>query len=174
LAYKNHGLNDSALSWVLIREVESNSIHAAEAAAIRIFASAFRRIASEVFACPSKEVARSVLMFASKTRVPFINTPAKEFNKQDIVATDWQGIPLSKNPVEDATDFVLSSECGSEDQMLEAFDLLPMNVAELIPHLFMVSAVLIGRGLSYNERKPLIQQYAMGWRTARIPLLEAA
>ena len=29
------------------------------------------------------------------------------------------------------------------------------------------NAVLIGRGLSYDQRKPIIKQYAMDWRMER-------
>jgi len=35
------------------------------------------------------------------------------------------------------------------------------------------NAVLIGRGLQYEQRKPIIKQYAMDWRMANTPQLAA-
>lgn len=41
---------------------------------------------------------------------------------------------------------------------------------DLLAHLQERNAVLIGRGLQYDQRKPIIKQYAMDWRMAHITL----
>lgn len=41
----------------------------------------------------------------------------------------------------------------------------------LLAHLEERNAVLIGRGASYDQRKPMLKQYAMDWRMARTPEL---
>lgn len=52
-------------------------------------------------------------------------------------------------------------------------DALPSDQLDLLAHLQERNAVLIGRGLSYDQRKPMIQHYAMDWRMAReIPQIE--
>jgi hypothetical protein len=51
-------------------------------------------------------------------------------------------------------------------------DLMPMQDLDLLAHLQERNAVLITRGLSYEQRKPMLQQYAYDWRMARQPLLE--
>jgi hypothetical protein len=44
---------------------------------------------------------------------------------------------------------------------------------DLLAHLQERNAVLIGRGLQYDQRKPIIKQYAMDWRMAHAPQLAA-
>lgn len=46
-------------------------------------------------------------------------------------------------------------------------DALPADQLDLLAHLQERNAVLIGRGLEYDKRKPMIQQYAMDWRMER-------
>lgn len=50
---------------------------------------------------------------------------------------------------------------GLDRDALSAADLA------LLCHLEERNAVLIGRGLSYDQRKPMMKQYAMDWRLAR-------
>lgn len=45
-------------------------------------------------------------------------------------------------------------------------DSLPTDQLDLLAHLQARNAVLIGRGLSYDQRKPIVKQYAMDWRMA--------
>ena len=42
---------------------------------------------------------------------------------------------------------------------------------QLLAHLEERNAVLLGRGLPYEQRKPMLKQYAMDWRMARTPLI---
>lgn len=50
-------------------------------------------------------------------------------------------------------------------------DQLPSEDLDLLAYLQERNAVLIGRGLSYEQRKPVIKQYAMDWRMPQLPLL---
>lgn len=50
-------------------------------------------------------------------------------------------------------------------------DALSSTDLALLAHLEERNAVLIGRGLSYEQRKPIIKQYAMDWRMARAPAI---
>lgn len=65
--------------------------------------------------------------------------------------------------------WALTGEFKSVDR-----DALPTDQLNLLAHLQERNAVLIGRGLSYDQRKPMIQQYAMDWRMSSVALLEAA
>lgn len=54
-------------------------------------------------------------------------------------------------------------------------DTLPIADLDLLAHLQERNAVLIGRGLGYEQRKPIVKAYAMDWRMARMtPSAEAA
>lgn len=44
---------------------------------------------------------------------------------------------------------------------------------DLLAHLQERNAILITRGLQYDQRKPILKQYAMDWRMARLPLISA-
>lgn len=52
-------------------------------------------------------------------------------------------------------------------------DALSSSELALLAHLEERNAVLIGRGLAYDQRKSMLRQYAMDWRIARTPALEA-
>lgn len=52
-------------------------------------------------------------------------------------------------------------------------DALPAEQLDLLAHLQERNAVLIGRGLDYGQRKPMLQQYAMDWRLANAMALPA-
>ncbi len=65
--------------------------------------------------------------------------------------------------------FILAGEFKSLDR-----DGLSESDLSLLAYLEERNAVLIGRGLSYDQRKPMLQQYAMDWRIERQPALEAA
>lgn len=58
----------------------------------------------------------------------------------------------------------------------QSVDREALTTAELdmLSYLQERNAVLIGRGLDYETRKPIIKQYAMDWRMANAPALEAA
>ena len=58
--------------------------------------------------------------------------------------------------------------CG-EFQKLER-DSLSDAELELLAFLEQRNAVLIGRGLSYDQRKPILKQYAMDWRMDRLAI----
>lgn len=44
---------------------------------------------------------------------------------------------------------------------------------DLLAHIEMRNAVLIGRDIPYDQRKSMLRQYAMDWRIAHTPALEA-
>ncbi len=50
-------------------------------------------------------------------------------------------------------------------------DSLSAQELDLLAHLEERNAVLLGRGLPYEQRKPMLEQYAMDWRMARTPLI---
>lgn len=50
-------------------------------------------------------------------------------------------------------------------------DALPAADLDLLAHLQERNAVLIGRGVAYDERKPLLKHCAMDWRMARVGLI---
>ena len=50
-------------------------------------------------------------------------------------------------------------------------DRLSSQELDLLAHLEERNAVLLGRGLPYEQRKPMLKQYAMDWRMARTPLI---
>ena len=50
-------------------------------------------------------------------------------------------------------------------------DSLSAQELDLLAHLEERNAVLLGRGLPYEQRKPMLKQYAMDWRMARTPLI---
>ena len=50
-------------------------------------------------------------------------------------------------------------------------DSLSSQELDLLAHLEERNAVLLGRGLPYEQRKPMLKQYAMDWRMARTPLI---
>lgn len=52
-------------------------------------------------------------------------------------------------------------------------DSLSSQELDLLAHLEERNAVLLGRGLPYEQRKPMLKQYAMDWRMARTPLITA-
>lgn len=54
--------------------------------------------------------------------------------------------------------WVLTGEFKSVER-----DTLPPNQLDLLAHLQERNAVLIGRGLAYDQRKPMLKQYAMDW-----------
>lgn len=47
-------------------------------------------------------------------------------------------------------------------------DALPTDQLNLLAHLQERNAVLIGRDIGYDQRKPMIKQYAMDWRMANL------
>ena len=53
-------------------------------------------------------------------------------------------------------------------------DALGADELALLSHLEERNAVLIGRGLTYDQRKPILKQYAMDWRMARQPAIAGA
>lgn len=53
-------------------------------------------------------------------------------------------------------------------------DALPADQLDLLAYLQERNAVLIGRDVSYDQRKPLLKQYAMDWRYARVAHLAPA
>lgn len=62
---------------------------------------------------------------------------------------------------------VISGEFkGLDRDALSAADL------DLLAHIETRNAVLIGRGLAYDQRKAMLRQYAMDWRLAHAPALE--
>ena len=50
-------------------------------------------------------------------------------------------------------------------------DSLSAQELDLLAHLEERNAVLLGRGLPYEQRKPMLKQYAMDWRMVRTPLI---
>lgn len=50
-------------------------------------------------------------------------------------------------------------------------DSLSLQELDLLAHLEERNAVLLGRGLPYEQRKPMLKQYAMDWRMERTPIL---
>lgn len=52
-------------------------------------------------------------------------------------------------------------------------DGLGSDELDLLAHLEARNAVLIGRGVQYDQRKPMLKQYAMDWHMAHTPLLGA-
>jgi len=48
-------------------------------------------------------------------------------------------------------------------------DTLSADDLDLLAYLQERNAVLIGRGLNYEQRKPMIKQYAMDWRMKQLP-----
>lgn len=56
---------------------------------------------------------------------------------------------------------------------LDRESLLSTDLA-LLAHLEERNAVLIGRGLTYEQRKPIVKQYAMDWRMSHAALPSAA
>lgn len=62
--------------------------------------------------------------------------------------------------------WALTGEFQSVDR-----DALPADQLDLLAYLQERNAVLIGRGIEYEQRKPMIRQYAMDWRMARGPLI---
>lgn len=50
-------------------------------------------------------------------------------------------------------------------------DSLGLQELDLLAHLEERNAVLLGRGLPYEQRKPMLKQYAMDWRMERTPIL---
>ena len=62
--------------------------------------------------------------------------------------------------------WVLTSEFkGLDRSVLSAKEL------DLLAHLESRNAVLIGRGVAYGQRKPMLKQYAMDWQMAHMPLI---
>ena len=57
-----------------------------------------------------------------------------------------------------------------EFKKLERDSLSPQEL-DLLAHLEERNAVLLGRGLPYEQRKPMLKQYAMDWRMERTPIL---
>ena len=53
-------------------------------------------------------------------------------------------------------------------------DLCSAADLDLLAHLQERNAVLIGRGLQYDQRKPIVKQYAMDWRMSRLAASELA
>lgn len=49
---------------------------------------------------------------------------------------------------------------------------LSKNDLDLLGYLELKDAVLIGRGVAYDQRKPMLKQYAMDWKMQRTPLIE--
>ena len=52
-------------------------------------------------------------------------------------------------------------------------DSLQTPELDLLAHLEERNAVLIGRGVDYDKRKPMLQQYAFDWRMAHVGRLSA-
>lgn len=48
---------------------------------------------------------------------------------------------------------------------------LSIKELDLLAHLESRNAVLIGRGVAYDQRKPMLKQYAMDWQMAHTPLI---
>lgn len=59
--------------------------------------------------------------------------------------------------------WALTGEFKSVDR-----DALPADQLDLLAHLQERNAVLIGRDIGYDQRKPMIKQYAMDWRMSRL------
>ena len=53
-------------------------------------------------------------------------------------------------------------------------DALPSDQLDLLAHLQERNAVLIGRDIGYDQRKPMIKQYAMDWRMSRLLVTQKA
>lgn len=80
-------------------------------------------------------------------------------------------------PCELAVAFVLGQERISaevefhrtEEDFLHDFDrdVTDLATADLVGPLLIQNAVLIGRGIAYDQRKPMLKQYAMDWRLER-------
>ena len=89
-----------------------------------------------------------------------------------------EALPQKSDPSEDicqsVVDFVFQQEekaSAPDFQWTEAgfladFDRLSLEVAQMASPMAIRNAVLIGRGLSYDQRKPMMKQYAMDWRLA--------
>lgn len=52
-------------------------------------------------------------------------------------------------------------------------DAMSADDLALLAHLEERNAVLIGRGIAYDQRKPMLKQYAMDWRMSRLPAFVA-
>lgn len=63
--------------------------------------------------------------------------------------------------------WALTGEFQSVDR-----DSLPVDQLDMLAYLQERNAVLIGRGIDYDERKPLLKQYAMDWRMAHVAAIE--
>lgn len=98
--------------------------------------------------------------------------------KRPTDTTDFRGKTYSIDPIADAVDFVLFNQDSDadidwdEDAFYARFDELPLNVAEIIPVLTDFNSGLILGGISYEQRKPMVKQYAMDWRISHIAAIE--
>jgi len=50
-------------------------------------------------------------------------------------------------------------------------DIMSFTELDLIAFLEIRNMILIGRGVTYEQRKPMLKQYAMDWRMAHTPLI---
>jgi len=50
-------------------------------------------------------------------------------------------------------------------------DIMSFTELDLIAFLEIRNMILIGRGVTYDQRKPMLKQYAMDWRMAHTPLI---
>lgn len=94
--------------------------------------------------------------------------------------TDIRGKVYSEDPVSDAVEFVLFGQDADadsdweEDAFYARFDELPINVTEMLPALTDFNNGLIFCRLTYEQRKPIVKQYAMDWRMSHAALPSAA
>lgn len=150
----------------------------AERIALALFAERFKRLGPEVFALQvgAEEIQsllqRSVLAAVSAA----VREPVKAVDFSETAgasglwtAFEWLACARHEDrTIGEAVDFVLTASGMSDESVKFAYECLHGLSAELVPNLLERNAVLIGRGLSYDQRKPTLKQYAMDWRMTRI------